>query len=86
MCIRDRTGAAGGRIRVVGVHKTRRHYTLGGCMTELTDLRAGDRATRTIAVESEDPARVIGAVSELGLGSRPNTNVPRGLRALLEPM
>jgi hypothetical protein len=40
------------------------------CMAELTDLRTSDRSTRTIAIESEDPARVIAAVRELGLGSR----------------
>jgi len=79
----DLVTAAGGAIRVVPVHKLRRHCTIGGCMAELTDLRAGDRATRTIAIESEEPARVLAAVRELGLGSRPNVNVPRGLRALV---
>jgi exopolyphosphatase / guanosine-5'-triphosphate,3'-diphosphate pyrophosphatase len=73
----------GGGVRVVGVHKTRRHCMIGGCMAELTDLRAGDRATRTIAIESEEPARVIAAVRELGLDSRPNLSVPRGLRTLI---
>ena len=47
-------------------------------MAELTDLRTGDRSTRTIAIESEDPARVIAAVRDLGLGSRPNVSVPQG--------
>jgi exopolyphosphatase/guanosine-5'-triphosphate,3'-diphosphate pyrophosphatase len=75
--------AAGGTARVVPVHKTRRHYRIGGCMAELTDLRAGDRSTRTIAIESEQPALVIAAVRELGLGSRPNVNVPRGLKGLV---
>ena len=76
------SSAAGGALRVVPVHKTRRHFTIGGCMAELTDLRSGDRWTRTIAIESEDPARVIAAVRELGLDLRPNVNVPRGLRSL----
>lgn len=79
----DLATAAGGAVRVVPVHKTRRHCTIGGCMAELTDLRSGDRSTRTIAIESEDLARVIAAVRELGLGSRPNVSVPRGLRALV---
>jgi exopolyphosphatase / guanosine-5'-triphosphate,3'-diphosphate pyrophosphatase len=78
----DLVAAAGGAVRVVPVHKTRRHCTIGGCMAELTDLRTDDRSTRTIAIESEDPARVIAAVRELGLGSRPNVSVPRELRAL----
>jgi exopolyphosphatase / guanosine-5'-triphosphate,3'-diphosphate pyrophosphatase len=83
---RDRYGIdelVGDEVRAVSVHKTRRHCTIGGCMAELTDLRAGDRSTRTIAIESEDPARVIAAVRELGLGSRPNVSVPQGLRTLI---
>ena len=79
----DLARAAGGAVRVVPVHKARRHFTIGGCMAELTDLRAGDRSTRTIAIESEEPARVIAAVRELGLGSRPNVSVPRRLKALV---
>jgi exopolyphosphatase/guanosine-5'-triphosphate,3'-diphosphate pyrophosphatase len=76
-------GAAGGAVRVAGVHKTRRHFTLGGCMAELTDLRAGARSTRTLAIESEDAAQVLAAVRELGLASRPNVSMPRGLKALV---
>jgi exopolyphosphatase / guanosine-5'-triphosphate,3'-diphosphate pyrophosphatase len=75
--------AAGGALRVVPVHKTRRHFTIARCMAELTDLRISDRSTRTIAIESDDPARVIAAVRDLGLDSRPNVNVPRALRALV---
>ena len=67
----------------VPVHKRRAHYTLGGCMAELTDVRAGSRATRTIAVEAEDPTLVRAAVEELGLWSRPNVSFPRGLKALV---
>jgi exopolyphosphatase/guanosine-5'-triphosphate,3'-diphosphate pyrophosphatase len=78
----DLAAAVDGAVRLVPVHKTRRHHTIGGCMAELTDIRAGDRSTRTIAIEAEDPARVIAAVCELGLGARPNVSVPRGLRAL----
>ena len=74
--------AADGEIRAVDVHKSRRHVTVRGCMAELTDLRAGGRSTRTIAIEAEDPARVIAAVRELGLGARPNVSMPQVLRAL----
>ena len=78
----DLAEIANGAVSLMPLHKTRRHYAFAGCMAELTDLRSGDRFTRTIAIESEDPARVVAAVRELGLGSRPNTNVPRGLKAL----
>jgi exopolyphosphatase/guanosine-5'-triphosphate,3'-diphosphate pyrophosphatase len=79
----DLARAADGAVRVVPVHKIRRRCTINGCMAELTDLRSGERATRTIAIESEEPARVIAAVRELGLASRPNQSVPQALKALV---
>ena len=69
--------------RAVEVHKLRRRYQLAGCAAELTDVRAGADATRTIAVESEDPQRVVDAVRALGLPLRPNTCMARGLKALV---
>ena len=69
--------------RLVDVHKVRHRYDLGGCAAELTDIRAGSDSTRTIAVESEDPARVVDAVGSLGLSLQPNTCMARGLKALV---
>ena len=65
------------------VHKRRRHVTVGGAMAELSELGAEAAATRTIVVESEDPALVTAAVRDLGFETRPNINVPRGLKALV---
>lgn len=76
--------APGGAVRVVEVHKRRVRYTVGGCMAELSDVVANGKATRTIAVESEDAAGVMRAVRELGLGGYTNTSYPRGLAALLD--
>jgi len=73
----------GRAICVVKVHKRRTHYTVGGCMTELSEVVANGRPTRTIAVESEDAAGVIRAVHELGLGGYTNTSYLRGLAALI---
>jgi exopolyphosphatase/guanosine-5'-triphosphate,3'-diphosphate pyrophosphatase len=67
----------------VKVHKERRRYIFGGCLAELTEVRADGKTTRTIAVESEDAARVTTAVRELGLESSPNTSYPRELKSLL---
>jgi exopolyphosphatase/guanosine-5'-triphosphate,3'-diphosphate pyrophosphatase len=67
----------------VEVHKRRERYTVGGCMAELSEVRTAQGARRTIAVESEDDSRVITAVRELGLGSRRNVNMARGLKALV---
>jgi len=71
------------QLAAVPVHKRRAHYTVSGCMAELTDVRTNNVSTRTIAVESEDPARVLAAVRELGLDTRSNVSFPRGLKALL---
>ena len=70
-------------LRAVEVHKRRARYTIGGCMTELTDVRADGASTRTIAIESDDAGRVLATVQELGLAGRPNVSFPRGLRKLL---
>ena len=67
----------------VGVHKQREHYTVGGCMAERSEVRTEQGARRTIAVESEDPARVIEAVRQLGLSSRRNVCLARGVKALV---
>jgi exopolyphosphatase/guanosine-5'-triphosphate,3'-diphosphate pyrophosphatase len=69
--------------RAVEVHKVRRRFDFGGCAAELTDIRAGSDATRTIAVESEHPERVVEAVRSLGVPLKPNTCVARGLKALV---
>jgi exopolyphosphatase / guanosine-5'-triphosphate,3'-diphosphate pyrophosphatase len=66
----------------VKVHKRRQRYTIGGCMTELTDLHTDVGETRTVAVESEDADAVIATVRELGLASFQNTSFPRGLKTL----
>jgi len=76
--------APGGAIRSVRVHKRRIRYTVGGCMTELSEVVANGKPIRTIAVESEDAERVIRAVRDLGLGGYANTSYPRGLAALID--
>ena len=79
----DEFAAPGGPIRAVKVHKRRTRYTVNGCMAELSDVTVDGQPTRTIAVEAEDPAAVIRAVRELGLGGHTNTSYPRGLASLV---
>jgi exopolyphosphatase/guanosine-5'-triphosphate,3'-diphosphate pyrophosphatase len=79
----DELVAAAPQLRAVAVHKQRTHYSLGGCLAELSVLATDAGSTRTIVVEGEDPARVWAAVSELGLAGRVNTCVARGLKALV---
>jgi exopolyphosphatase / guanosine-5'-triphosphate,3'-diphosphate pyrophosphatase len=71
------------QLLAVEVRKQRRRFSIGGCMAELTDVLTKHASTRTIAMESEDAARVSAALHEVGLDSRPNVSFPRGLKALL---
>ena len=66
------------------VHKRRVRYTVGGCTSEFTDILADGKATRTIAIESEDAAAVVSAVASMGLGGFFNTDYAHGLRSLLD--
>src|SRR5215471_17620243 len=58
----------GRALRPVKVHKRRVRYTVGGCISEFSDVRANEKATRTIAIEAEDAAAVVSAVASVGLG------------------
>ncbi len=71
-------------VRAVPVSKHRVPYSIEGCLGELSNVRIGDRLTRTIAIESEEREAVAAAVRTLGLSGRANTSYPRGLRAILD--
>jgi exopolyphosphatase/guanosine-5'-triphosphate,3'-diphosphate pyrophosphatase len=81
---RDDLVAPSGVLRTVDVHKRRVRYTIGGCISEVSDVVADGRETRTIAIESEDPAAVMAAVRSVGLGDYVNTSYPRGLADLID--
>jgi exopolyphosphatase/guanosine-5'-triphosphate,3'-diphosphate pyrophosphatase len=49
----------------------------------MTEVAADGRATRTVAIEGEDPARVWAAVREMGMERFENCSYPRGLKRLL---
>jgi exopolyphosphatase / guanosine-5'-triphosphate,3'-diphosphate pyrophosphatase len=69
-------------LRAVKVHKTRTGYTINGCIAEIADVTADGKKIRTVAIESEDPVRVITTVRELGLDQFENINYLRGLKSL----
>ena len=80
----DELAKPGGRLRVVNVHKKRTRYKIDDCMSEMTEVVVADgRKTRTVAIESEDPARVIATVRKLGLNRFKNISYPRGLKQLV---
>ena len=70
-------------VRCVRVAKLRRRFQVSDCAGELTDIAANGKATRTVAIESEDPARVSATVRELGLDAFENVNYTKGLKRLL---
>ena len=70
-------------VRVVPVHKRRVRYRIHGCTSELTEVLADGKKTRTIALEAEDAGRLIDAVRSVGLGGFPNTSYPLGLKRLI---
>ena len=80
----DAFAGPGGPVRAVEVHKHRVRYTVGGCSSEVSDVVADGRTTRTIAIESEDQEAVVAAVRSVGLEGYVNTNYPRGVAALLD--
>jgi exopolyphosphatase/guanosine-5'-triphosphate,3'-diphosphate pyrophosphatase len=69
-------------LRAVEVRKRRTRFQLGGCLAELTDVDTDRYRVRTLAVEAEDPQRVVGTLRELGLSTRPNLHFGRALRIL----
>ena len=68
-------------VRAVAVHKRRLHYTVNGCMSEVTEVVAGGHKVRTLAIETTDAERVIATVRDLGLAGRENTSYPLWLKA-----
>jgi exopolyphosphatase/guanosine-5'-triphosphate,3'-diphosphate pyrophosphatase len=70
------------QLMAIAVHKHRVHYMVDGCMTELSEVRTDRGTAKTIAVESEDPTRVVATVLALGLELQPNVSLPRELKTL----
>jgi exopolyphosphatase / guanosine-5'-triphosphate,3'-diphosphate pyrophosphatase len=80
----DDVAGRDGPLQRVDVHKRRVRYTIDGCVSEVTDLVAGDRAVRTIAIESTDRSAVLRAIQDMGLAGYLNANYGVGLRAVLD--
>jgi exopolyphosphatase/guanosine-5'-triphosphate,3'-diphosphate pyrophosphatase len=72
-----------GPVRVVTVQKTRARYHIEGCVAERTEVIADGKKVRTVAIEDEDPARVIAAVAAMALDGYPNISYPRGLKKVV---
>jgi exopolyphosphatase / guanosine-5'-triphosphate,3'-diphosphate pyrophosphatase len=70
-------------LTAVRVHKRRSHYHVGGCMTEVSEVTAGARSARTVAIEAEDAALVAATMQKLLVQDLPNVCFARGLKTLV---
>jgi exopolyphosphatase/guanosine-5'-triphosphate,3'-diphosphate pyrophosphatase len=71
------------RLLALSLHKRRVHYLVDDCMVEVTDVTTASEHTRTIAIESPEPALVVATIARLGLAGRTNVNMARGLKDLI---
>ena len=71
------------QVSAVPIHKRRVRYTVQGCMAEVTDLLVDGVPIRTIALESEDPDKVIAAVDATGMQNLVNHNFVRAMTNIL---
>ena len=79
----DVAGEAG-PLRKVDVHKRRVRYAVNGCTSEVTDMTANGRPSRTIAIELTDQAAVLEAVAQMGLDGYLNIDYTQGLAAIID--
>ncbi len=71
-------------VKLVHVHKQRRHCKFHGCQIELSTLYVADQFyTRTVALEAVDPLALQSLRWELGLLGAENVNYNLGLQRLL---
>ena len=68
---------------IAEIRKRRVRYSVDGCMSEMTSVTVGDRSTRTVAVESEDPEAVWAVVEKLSMTGYVNASYGDGLLRLL---
>lgn len=70
-------------VRTVIATKERARFAVGDCRGEHVVLWIDGTRLESIAVEDEDPSRVLAAAHRLGLTRMPNTSYPRALKAAL---
>lgn len=71
-------------LSVAYVWKTRHAYTIGGCITEIAEIKANGTSVKTICIESEDPKKVIAAKELIGIDSKTeNVNYPLALKRFM---
>lgn len=67
-------------LKMVQVEKERHGFMINGCIVEIADLKFDGNPIRTVAVEMEDPGRVMATVRELRLDGFENVNYLKALK------
>jgi hypothetical protein len=68
-------------LKVVHVAKERHGFKIDGCIVEIAEVAFDGKPTRTVAVEQEDPQRVIELVRALKLDRFENINYLRAMKS-----
>ncbi len=70
------------RLMVIDVHKSRKLYTIDGCIVENAVLTVDGKKFQTIAAEDPDPDTVKAVVKKMGLWDMENINYVKGLKRI----
>jgi hypothetical protein len=71
-------------LAVAYVWKKRHAYTIGGCITEIAEIKVNGASIKTICIEAEDPDKVIDAKQLLGISSKvENVSYPLALKRIM---
>ncbi len=66
------------------VWKTRHAYTIGGCITEIAELKVNGASIKTICIEAEDPKKVLKAKEMLGMSNKlENVSYPLAMKRIM---
>lgn len=68
------------QLAAVDVFKERHGFMVDGCIVEFANLRFDDQPMQTVAVEMEDPEKVLSVVRLLGLTTVENINYVQALK------
>lgn len=71
-------------LAIAYVWKTRHAYTIGGCITEIADIKVNGASIKTICIEAEEPQKVLKAKEMLGISSKQeNVSYPLAMKRIM---
>ncbi len=71
------------KLKAIDVTKVRHIYNINECIVEIAEVTGDGKPTRTVAVEQEDPKKVVETVESLGLKGFENINYIKALKRLV---